>query len=105
MIYGYAGVSTDGQTLDAQREALIAAGAEKIFPEAASGAKNDRARLARLMKAVVSGNAGLVTRRDRLARSTRDLPNILGTLAERGVAFRSLSDTRADTTTPMGGSC
>ena len=102
MIYGYARVSTDGQTLDAQREALSAAGAEKVFAETASGAKSDRAQLARLMQAVASGDAVLVTRLDRLARSTRDLLNILGTLAERGVMFRSLSDTWADTTTPHG---
>ncbi len=102
MIYGYARVSTDGQTLDAQREALSAAGAEKVFAETASGAKSDRAQLARLMQAVASGDAVLVTRLDRLARSTRDLLNILGTLAERGVMFRSLSDAWADTTTPHG---
>lgn len=102
MIYGYARVSTDGQTLDAQREALSAAGAEKVFAETVSGARSDRAQLARLMKAAKAGDTVLVTRLDRLARSTRDLLNILGTLAERGVAFRSLSDVWADTTTPHG---
>ncbi len=102
MIYGYARVSTDGQTLDAQREALTAAGAETIFAETASGARSDRAQLARLMQVVAAGDAVLVTRLDRLARSTRDLLNILGTFAERGVVFRSLSDTWADTTTPHG---
>lgn len=102
MIYGYARVSTDGQTLDAQREALTAAGAETIFAETASGARSDRAQLARLMQVIAAGDAVLVTRLDRLARSTRDLLNILGTLAERGVVFRSLSDTWADTTTPHG---
>lgn len=102
MIYGYARVSTDGQTLDAQREALTAAGADKVFTETASGAKSDRAQLTRLMQAVAAGDAVVVTRLDRLARSTRDLLNILGTLAERGVMFRSLSDAWADTTTPHG---
>lgn len=102
MIYGYARVSTDGQTLDTQRDALSAAGAEKIFAETANGAKGDRAQLTRLMKAVSEGDTVLVTRLDRLARSTRDLLNILGTLAERGTAFRSLSDAWADTTTPHG---
>lgn len=102
MIYGYARVSTDGQTLDAQREALSAAGAEKVFAETVSGARSDRAQLARLMKAVNAGDTVLVTRLDRLARSTRDLLNTLGTLAERDVAFRSLSDVWADTTTPHG---
>lgn len=102
MIYGYARVSTDGQTLDAQREALSAAGVEKFFMETASGAKSDRAQLVRLMKVVGKGDTVLVTRLDRLARSSRDLLNILGTLAEHGVAFRSLADTWADTTTPHG---
>ncbi|KQZ99810.1 resolvase [Rhizobium sp. Root564] len=102
MIYGYARVSTDGQTLDAQHEALSAAGAEKVFAETASGAKTDRAHLTRLMQAVTSGDVVMVTRLDRLARSTRDLLNILGTLAERGVMFRSLADAWADTTTPHG---
>lgn len=102
MIYGYARVSTDGQTLDAQQEALHTAGAEKLFAETASGAKGDRTQLTRMMKTVSAGDIVLVTRLDRLARSTRDLLNILGTLAERGVAFRSLADTWADTTTPHG---
>lgn len=102
MIYGYARVSTDGQTLDAQREALAAAGAEKIFAETASGARSDRAQLGRMMKALASGDTLLVTRLDRLARSTRDLLNILAALGERGVAFRSLTDAWADTTTPHG---
>ena len=102
MIYGYARVSTDGQTLDAQKEGLRAAGAEKIFAETASGAQTDRAQLARMMKVVQPDDTVLVTRLDRLARSTRDLLNILGTLGERGVAFRSLADAWADTTTPHG---
>ncbi len=102
MIYGYARVSTDGQTLDAQREALGAAGVEKVFAETASGARSDRTQLARLMKAITAGDVVIVTRLDRLARSTRDLLNILATFGESGVAFRSLADTWADTTTPHG---
>ena len=102
MIYGYARVSTDGQTLDAQREALTAAGAKKIFAETASGAKTERAQLARLMKTLTQDDVVLVTRLDRLARSTRDLLNTLATIADRGASFRSLADTWADTTTPHG---
>lgn len=102
MIYGYARVSTDGQTLDTQRDALNAAGTDKVFAETASGARSDRAQLARMMKDVAAGDTVIVTRLDRLARSTRDLLNILGTLSDRGVAFRSLSDAWADTTTPHG---
>ena len=52
MIYGYARVSTDGQSVEAQITALTAAGAEKIFREMASGAKTDRAQLRRLLDAL-----------------------------------------------------
>ena len=102
MIYGYARVSTDGQTLVAQWEQLKAAGAEKVFEEKASGAKSDRQQLGRLLKALKAGDVVLVTRLDRLARSTRDLLNVLAGIAERGAALRSLADHWADTTTPHG---
>lgn len=101
-ILGYARVSTDGQTLDAQIEALGAAGAGRIFKEKVSGAKTDRAELAKLLKALEAGDVVMVTRLDRLARSTRDLLNVLATVAERGGGFRSLGDQWADTTTPHG---
>jgi DNA invertase Pin-like site-specific DNA recombinase len=101
-VYGYARVSTDGQTLDAQQAALKAAGAEKIFSEKQSGAKTDRAMLAKALAALSAGDVLLVTRLDRLARSTRDLLNVLATVSERGAGFRSLSDQWADTTTPHG---
>ncbi len=101
-IYGYARVSTDGQTLDAQVAALTAAGAAPVFRETASGAKTDRRELARAVKALDAGDTLLVTRLDRLARSTRDLLNILDTIAKAGAGFRSLGDAWADTTTPHG---
>jgi DNA invertase Pin-like site-specific DNA recombinase len=101
-IYGYARVSTDGQTVGAQVAALHAAGAVKVYEETASGARTDRAKLALLLRRVAAGDTILVTRLDRLARSTRDLLNILHQLAERAVAFKSLADTWADTTTPQG---
>jgi DNA invertase Pin-like site-specific DNA recombinase len=100
--YGYARVSTDGQTLDAQIAALTAAGAKKIFSEKQSGAKTDRAALSRALAALSAGDVLMVTRLDRLARSTRDLLNVLATVSERGAGFRSLSDQWADTTTPHG---
>jgi DNA invertase Pin-like site-specific DNA recombinase len=102
MIVGYARVSTDGQTLDAQHEALKAAGAEKIFQEKASGAKTDRNALGKAMAALQPGDVLLVTRLDRLARSTRDLLNTLDAIGKKGAGFRSLADTWADTTTPHG---
>jgi DNA invertase Pin-like site-specific DNA recombinase len=90
MIYGHARVSTDGQSVDAQVKQLRAAGAAQIFKETASGAKTDRAQLG-------NDDVLLVTRLDRLARSTRDLLNTLDTIAKAGAGFRSLHDAWADT--------
>jgi DNA invertase Pin-like site-specific DNA recombinase len=102
MIVGYARVSTDGQTLDAQQSALRTAGAAKVFAEKVSGAQTDRKALAKAIEALGAGDVLLVTRLDRLARSTRDLLNVLATVTEKGSGFRSLADAWADTTTPHG---
>ena len=102
MIVGYARVSTDGQTLDAQLAALKAAGADKIFAEKISGAVTDRKALAKAIAALSAGDVLLVTRLDRLARSTRDLLNVLDSVSKAGAKFRSLADSWADTTTPHG---
>jgi len=102
MIVGYARVSTDGQTLDAQQAALAAAGAEKVFAEKISGAVTERKALARAIAALGTGDVLLVTRLDRLARSTRDLLNVLDAVAKAGAGFRSLADAWADTTTAHG---
>jgi DNA invertase Pin-like site-specific DNA recombinase len=102
MIYGYARVSTDGQSVMAQVAELTAAGAVMVFREVASGAKTDRAQLARAVAQLEPGDVLLVTRLDRLARSTRDLLNTLATITERQAGFRSLGDAWADTTTPHG---
>jgi DNA invertase Pin-like site-specific DNA recombinase len=102
VIFGYARVSTDGQTLDAQLAALKAAGAEKTYSEKVSGAKTDRAALGRVLASLSAGDVLMVTRLDRLARSTRDLLNVLATVSERGAGFKSLADPWADTTTPHG---
>jgi DNA invertase Pin-like site-specific DNA recombinase len=77
MIYGYARVSTDGQSVAAQVVALRKHGAGKVFREVASGAKTDRAQLRRLLDQLDAGDVLIVTRLDRLARSTRDLLNTL----------------------------
>jgi len=102
MIVGYARVSTDGQTLDAQLASLRAAGAEKVYSEKVSGARSDRAQLAKAIAALSSGDVLLVTRLDRLARSTRDLLNVMANVSERGAGFRSLADPMIDTTSPHG---
>jgi DNA invertase Pin-like site-specific DNA recombinase len=101
-MYGYARVSTDGQTLAAQDAALRQAGVAKVYSETASGAKTDRKALAKALKALGEGDVLIVTRLDRLARSTRDLLNTMHEIAERGAGFKSLADTWADTTTPHG---
>jgi DNA invertase Pin-like site-specific DNA recombinase len=99
MIYGYARVSTDGQSVNAQVAALRKHGAGKVFREVASGAKTDRAQLRRMIDQLAAGDVLLVTRLDRLARSTRDLLNTLASIADRKAGFRSLNDASADTTT------
>jgi DNA invertase Pin-like site-specific DNA recombinase len=75
----------------------------KVYSERISGKGTDcRVELARLLKRLGDGDVLMVTRLDRLARSTRDLLNILHTLGERSIGFRSLAEAWADTTTPYG---
>src|SRR5438105_956286 len=102
MKYGYARVSTDGQSVDAQVRQLTKAGCKKVFREVASGAKTDRAQLRRLLDVLDTGDVLTVTRLDRLARSTRDLLNTLAAITAKKAGFRSLGDTWADTTTSHG---
>ena len=101
MIFGYARVSTDGQSVDAQVKQLRAAGAEKIFKETASGAKTDRA-VAPSPRELDAGDVFTVTRLDRFSRSTRDLFNILAQITDKGAGFRSLADAWADTRSAQG---
>jgi DNA invertase Pin-like site-specific DNA recombinase len=101
-IYGYARASTDGQTLAAQDAALTAAGCAKVYAEKVSGVATDRKALRKAMEVLQEGDTLIVTRLDRLARSTRDLLNTLHAVAKKGAGFKSLADTWADTTTPHG---
>src|SRR5262245_21193063 len=101
-VYGYARVSTNGQDLSSQEAELLAAGCSKVFKEKVSGVKTDRAELAKVIRRLEPGDVLIVTRLDRLARSTRDLLNVLAMVSEREAGFRSLKDTWADTTTPHG---
>src|SRR5215470_19627154 len=101
-IYGYARVSTDGQSLASQDAQLHAAGCVKVYAEKISGARSDRLELLKLLKQLGDGDTLVVTRLDRLARSTRDLLNILDTISKAGAGFKSLSDAWADTTTAHG---
>src|SRR6516164_2534409 len=83
-LYGYARVSTRDQDLTAQDAELRAAGCAKVI------------------RRLDAGDVLVVTRLDRLARSTRDLLNVLDEIGKRGAGFRSLKDTWADTTTAHG---
>ena len=102
MIFGYARVSTDGQSVNAQVAVLRKHGAGKVFREVASGAKTDRSQLRRVIDQFDAGDVLMVTRLDRLARSTRDMLNTLAAIADRKAGFRSLNDAWADTTTSHG---
>jgi DNA invertase Pin-like site-specific DNA recombinase len=102
MEIGYARVSTREQDLSGQVAELTAAGCTKVYREKASGARGDRAELRKVVDRLQPGDVLVVTRLDRLARSTRDLLNVLASVTERGAGFRSLKDAWADTTTPHG---
>jgi len=101
MIIGYARVSTDDQNLDAQTDALKAAGAERIFSDKISGTKRDRPELSKLLDQLRSGDVVVVAKYDRLARSLRDLLHLVDAIKNRSAGFRSLAED-IDTTTPAG---
>src|SRR6516162_4505195 len=101
-IIGYARVSTDGQSLQSQTEALHGAGYARIFAEKISGAYSDRPQLAKALAALGVGDTLVVCKLDRLARSTRDLLNTLDAVGKAHATFKSLGDPWADTTTPHG---
>ena len=101
-IIGYARVSTDGQSLQSQTEALHQAGAGRVYSEKQSGAYTDRPQLAKAIQALGNGDCLVVCKLDRLARSTRDLLNTLDAIGKAGASFKSLVDQWADTTTPHG---
>src|SRR5215831_3517329 len=103
MRYGYARVSTAKQDYAAQVDALKAAGCETIFTEKVSGKSTDnRTEFKRLMRALKPGDTVVVTKLDRLARSSRDLLNILHDLEEGACGFVSLGEAWCDTTSDIG---
>jgi len=101
MIIGYARVSTNDQSLNAQHDALAEVGAERVFSETVSGAKAKRAELDKMLDQLRDGDVVVVTKYDRLARSLRDLLDIVEAIKGRGAGFRSLAED-IDTTTPAG---
>jgi DNA invertase Pin-like site-specific DNA recombinase len=105
MKYGYARVSPGGksESVDAQARQLTKVGCKKVLRDVhVSGTKTERARLRRLIETLSPGDVLMVTRLDRLARSTRDLLNALAAISDRKAGFRSLGDAWADTTTSHG---
>ncbi len=101
-ILGYARVSTNGQDLSTQIEALRAGGATTIFREKVSGVRADRPQLAKLMRAIKTGDVLVVTKLDRLGRSTRELLDLIDQVGKAGAAFRSLGDPLWDTSSAQG---
>lgn len=103
MLIGYGRVSSTGQDLSIQIDALKAAGCERVFAEKRSGRDADsRPALREALDFAREGDTILVTRLDRLARSVRDLHNLLGEMNEKGVGFRCLNQAEVDTTSSTG---
>jgi DNA invertase Pin-like site-specific DNA recombinase len=101
-IIGYARVSTQDQNLTGQLEALKAAGAATIFREKISGVRADRPQLAKLMASLQAGDVVVVTKLDRLGRSTRELLDLIDKISKAGASFRSLGDPLWDTGSSQG---
>ncbi len=102
MRLGYARVSTGDQNLESQCQRLSAAGCEKLFEEKISGATRNRPKLEKLIEHLRKDDILVVTRLDRLARSTSDLLRIAERLTEKGAGLQSLDEPWADTTSPSG---
>ena len=99
---GYARVSTQDQDLSAQLAALKTAGAATIFREKISGIRADRPQLAKLMASLSPGDIVIVTKLDRLGRSTRELLDLIHRIDQAGASFKSLGDPLFDTSSPQG---
>jgi DNA invertase Pin-like site-specific DNA recombinase len=102
MLIGYARVSTEDQDLTLQRAALKKVGCKRVYEEKVTGAKRDRPQLVRMLDQLRAGDVVVVSRLDRLARSTRDLLEIAEQLNETQAGLRSLHEPWADTTSPAG---
>jgi DNA invertase Pin-like site-specific DNA recombinase len=98
---GYARVSTGGQKLERQLDALRAAGCQRIFAEKQSGRDTDRPELTACLEFMTAGDTLVVPALDRLSRSLQDLITTVGELRRREVGFTSLHE-NLDTTTPGG---
>ena len=101
-LLGYARVSTQDQNLTGQLDALKAAGATTIYRQKISGTRADRPQLAKLMVALRPGDVVVVTKLDRLGRSTRELLDLIDRIGKAGASFRSLGDPLWDTSSAQG---
>ncbi len=101
-IIGYARVSTQDQHLTGQLEALKVAGADQVFKEKISGERADRPQIAKLIASLKAGDVVLVTKLDRLGRSTRELLDLIERIGKAGASFRSLGDPLWDTSSSQG---
>ena len=101
-VYGYARVSTQDQHLTGQLAALRAAGADPIYREKISAVRADRPQLAKLMARLGTGDVVVVTKLDRLGRSTRELLDLIDRISKAGASFRSLGDPLWDTGSSQG---
>ena len=101
MIFGYARVSTADQNLDGQTDKLMGAGVDRIFSDKITGTARSRPELDRLFEQLRLGDVVVVTKYDRLARSLKDLLEIVDSIQARGAGFKSLGED-IDTTTPAG---
>lgn len=101
-IVGYARVSSTGQDYESQIERLKQEGATKTFAEKRSGLDGERPELARCLEYLREGDTLIITKLDRLARSTVHLHRIIEELGKKGVSFKVLDDTGIDTTTRTG---
>jgi DNA invertase Pin-like site-specific DNA recombinase len=101
-VIGYARVSTQDQRLTGQLESLKAAGAKQVYREKVSGVRADRPQLAKLMGSLKPGDILLVTKLDRLGRSTRELLDLIERIGKAGASFRSLGDPLWDTSSAQG---
>ena len=102
MLIGYARVSSDGQSLDAQHATLMAAGCDRVIAEKVSGIVIDRRGLAKAIATLAPGDVLVTTKIDRLARSVRDLLNTLQAITDKGAGFKVLDQPALDTTSPYG---
>jgi DNA invertase Pin-like site-specific DNA recombinase len=102
VLIGYARASTDDQNLSLQRADLKEAGCTRIYEEKISGARRNRPELIRMLDQIRSDDVVVVSRLDRLARSTRDLLDIAEQLKLAKAGLRSLHEPWADTTSPAG---